>query len=383
MNLIRGTFYEFFAGAGMARAGLGGEWNCLFANDWDRKKVASYYLNWGDMPLCSDIGSLAVDTLPGRADLAWASFPCQDLSLAGGGAGLRGERSGTFWSFWELMIGLSDQGREPAIIVLENVCGTLTSHGGRDFATICRALQEGGYRFGALVIDAVLFVPQSRPRLFILAVKENIDIAEAIIDDMPGGVFHTRALKTAHSRLPRRIQENWMWWTMQPPPARSASVADIVEDNPTSVSWHTEDETLRVLAMMSEINLNKVSRAKTEGREVVGTAYKRTRRDEFGRRVQRAEVRFDGVAGCLRTPAGGSSRQLVVLVNGERVRSRLISSRESARLMGLPDDYILPSNYNEAYHLTGDGVAVPAVRHLAREILEPLLVQTAKTRVAA
>ena len=125
--------------------------------------------------------------------------------------------------------------------------------------------------------------------------------------------------------------------------------------------------------MMSPINLAKVEAAKRAGRRMVGGVYKRTRRDENGCKVQRAEVRFDDVAGCLRTPAGGSSRQLIVVVDDTRIRSRLISTRETARLMGLPDDYQLPDNYNEAYHLTGDGVALPAVRHLATHILEPIL----------
>ena len=55
------------------------------------------------------------------------------------------------------------------------------------------------------------------------------------------------------------------------------------------------------------------------------------------------------------------------------IRTRLLSPREAARLMGLSDDYLLPANYNEAYHLIGDGVAVPAVRFLAEHILEPVL----------
>jgi len=108
-------------------------------------------------------------------------------------------------------------------------------------------------------------------------------------------------------------------------------------------------------------------------RRIVGGVYKRTRRDEYGRKAQRAEIRFDDVAGCLRTPAGGSSRQVIVVVEGSSVRARLISSRETARLMGLRDSYKLPRNYNEAYHLTGDGVVVPVVRHLRKFIFEPLL----------
>ena len=109
------------------------------------------------------------------------------------------------------------------------------------------------------------------------------------------------------------------------------------------------------------------------GRRVVGCVYRRTRRDREDAKIQRAEVRFDDVAGCLRTPAGGSSRQTILVVDGETVRSRLISARETASLMGLDNDYRLPRTYSEAYHLTGDGVVVPVVRHLAAHLFEPLL----------
>jgi DNA (cytosine-5)-methyltransferase 1 len=125
--------------------------------------------------------------------------------------------------------------------------------------------------------------------------------------------------------------------------------------------------------MTSPVNLEKIRAARDAGRRVVGTLYRRTRLCEDGVKRQRAEVRFDGVAGCLRTPAGGSSRQTILIVEGGAVRSRLLSAREAARLMGLPEDYELPPNYNEAYHLVGDGVAVPVVRHLAANLLEPLL----------
>lgn len=378
-------FYEFFAGAGMVRAGLGERWQCLFANDIDPKKAAAYRLNWGaDGYLLGDIADLTADDLPGRADLAWASFPCQDLSLAGCGAGLQGERSGTFWQFQRLMPALGRQRRAPTLLVLENVCGALVSHDGNDFTAICRALQEGGYRCGALVADAALFVPQSRPRLFVIAVREDAAIPARLAGAGPSGAFHPQTIETAWRRLPDALKENWIWWTASaPPPRRTIDFSDLIEDDPADVPWHTPAETARLLAMMSEINLKKLRQAERMGRRIAGTAYKRTRRDETGRKAQRVEVRFDGIAGCLRTPAGGSSRQIVIVVENRNVRSRLMSSRETARLMGLPDDYILPDNYNEAYHLTGDGVAVPVVRFLAREIFEPALAQTVKIRAAA
>ena len=379
-----GTFYEFFAGGGMARAGLGERWRCLFANDFDRRKAAAYARNWGGAHFfCGDVRNVTANDLPGAADLAWASFPCQDLSLAGAGAGLKGERSGAFRPFWRLMTALADEARAPSAIVLENVCGTLSSRGGKDFTTICEALRGGGYRFGALVIDAVRFVPQSRPRLFMVAARARLPVPDALCDAEPGKLFHPRSLRGAFERLPEDLKEPWIWWRLPEPSARNAGFADILEEHPRDAPWHTPARTQKLLDMMSETNLAKVRAAKREGGRAVGAVYKRTRRDGAGRKAQRAEARFDGVAGCLRTPAGGSSRQLVLAVEGRKARSRLLSGRETARLMGLPDDYILPDNYNEAYRLTGDGVVVPVVRFLAETLLEPLVLRGIEAREAA
>lgn len=368
------TFYEFFAGGGMARAGLGRNWRCLFANDFDPKKGATYKANWGGKQLrIEDVAQLAAGDLPAAADLAWASFPCQDLSLAGAGAGLEGERSGTFWPFWDLMRQLGKEGRGPRVVVLENVCGAITSHAGKDFAAICSALAGAGYRFGAVVIDAAHFLPHSRPRLFIIGVAGGNPIPKALQGTSFDPQWHTDALAQAYETLSGRVKAKWVWWRLPQPAPRRQNFVDIIEDEPDCVAWHTAAETKRLLAMMSGVNIAKVKAAQQSGQRMVGGVYKRTRKNEAGEKVQRAEVRFDDVAGCLRTPVGGSSRQSIVVVDGKRIRSRLLSPREAARLMGLSDDYILPPNYNEAYHVAGDGVAVPVVRFLAKNILEPVL----------
>ena len=381
------SFYEFFAGAGMARAGLGKQWDCLFANEFDVKKTAIYNTNWPtpDILKVGDVGKLKASDVPGRADLVWASFPCQDLSLAGAGAGLRGDRSGTFWPFWRLIQALIADGRAPRLIVLENVCGTLTSHGGKDFSAICATYANAGYRFGGLIVDAVHFVPQSRPRLFIIGVRQDVPLPSGLAEPNPSdfSLWQTRGLLTAFSALSPQLKEKWIWWNLPRPVPRKKVFAELVEGNPSGVQWHTANQTAKLLRMMSDVNRAKVEKAKRGGYRMVGTIYKRTRLDELGRKVQRAEVRFDDVAGCLRTPAGGSSRQLIVIVDGETVRSRLISPRETAQLMGLHEGYALPTNYNEAYHLTGDGVAVPVVRHLARHIFAPVLMPRRALRVAA
>lgn len=378
-------FYEFFAGGGMAREGLGEGWTCRFANDFDAKKGFAYQTNWGTGGelTVGDIRDLDAKTMPGWPDLVWGSFPCQDLSLAGVGAGLAGERSGTFYPFWDVVRGLAKDGRAPKMVAVENVCGALTSHGGEDFKAICRTFAEAGYRYGALVINADLFVPQSRPRLFVIGVQADVEIASELLSPEPIEPFHTRALCRAIGELPPEAREHLIWWNVPTPERRANTFADLIEEQPESVEWHNQAETKKLLDMMSPVNHAKVDAAKRAGRRMVGGVYRRTRFDENGAKVQRAEVRFDDVAGCLRTPAGGSSRQIILVIDGHRVRSRLISARETARLMGLPDTYVLPRRYNDAYHLTGDGVAAPVVRHLARHVFEPVIAAAERQREVA
>lgn len=375
-------FLEFFAGGGMARAGLGDGWTCAFANDFDPKKAASYRANWGDDDLfVGDVGDVHPDQIAGQADLAWASFPCQDLSLAGDYVGLTGERSGTFWLFWRLMKQLEKVGRAPRSVVLENVYGALTSHNGDDFRAIARAFSGAGYQFGALVIDASLFLPQSRPRLFFIGIRAGEPLPMMFRESEPSDIWHPKALRAAHASLSVSARSRWVWWSPSIPAQRNQNFSDIIEDSPTTVRWHTAAETARLIAMMSPTNLAKLVLAKrataVSGGRLVGGVYRRTREG-----IQRAEIRFDDVAGCLRTPVGGSSRQTVVIVTNGKVRSRLLSPREAARLMGLPDEYILPDNYNQAYHLAGDGVAVPVVRHIARDLLEPILLPSLRIQKA-
>jgi len=223
------------------------------------------------------------------------------------------------------------------------------------------------------VINAALFVPQSRPRLFMIGVREDVAVDPALLAPGPIPPFHTPGLQRALGRVSPAALKRMIWWNVPAPPRRNDTFADLIEENPDSIAWHSDAERNQILGMMSPINRAKVEAAKRAGRRMVGGIYRRTRLDERGVKVQRAEVRFDDVAGCLRTPAGGSSRQVIMVVDGKQVRTRLISSRETARLMGLGDDYKLPKNYNEAYHLTGDGVAVHVVRHLAEHVFEPLL----------
>jgi DNA (cytosine-5)-methyltransferase 1 len=389
--MLERTYLEFFAGGGMARAGLGESWRCLFANDFDQMKVQTYRANWGRGDIRhKDVASLALSDLPAHAvDLVWASFPCQDLSLAGSYRGLGREhdnvatRSGAFWPFWKLIRGLVQDGRAPSAIVLENVYGCLRSREGKDFASIASALAQLDYRFGAAVIDAAHFVPQSRPRVFFMAFRGDQVIPPSLIAEGPQESWHPAALIEAYAGVTTAAKRNWIWWSIPCPLARNSALAELIEDAPTAVKWHAAAHTNYILDLMSPLNRNKVADAIRTGRKVVGAVYRRTRREENGIKRQRAEVRFDDVAGCLRTPAGDSSRQVILVVEGKTVRSRLLSPREAARLMGLDDDYLLPKRYNHAYHVCGDGVCVPLVRHIAEHVLEPVLWDCESLELAA
>ena len=355
------TFLDFFAGAGLVRLGLEPSWLCTWANDIDAKKQEVYEAEFGAGEFAlGDVASVATDSLPAGADMAWASFPCQDLSLAGSRKGMKAERSGTYWEFWRLMRESLNRGERPPLIVIENVVGMLY---GSDFPILCESLAALGMQFGPLVIDARKFLPQSRPRVFVVAVDSRVDCSLMVNEEADETVpWFPKAVRSAYEKMPEALGESWRWWKLPEPSCSVPPVEEMVEETPTSVGWHEPDETARLLGMMTPLNLEKTNLAVKQGPSV-GFLYKRIRGG-----VQRAEVRFDGVAGCLRTPQGGSSRQIVLVID-DGPRSRLLSPREAARLMGVPDSFWLPAKYNDAYRAIGDGVAVPVVRWLSDRLL--------------
>jgi DNA (cytosine-5)-methyltransferase 1 len=376
------SYYEFFAGGGMVRAALGPNWACAFANDYDRLKADTYKRNFGDAEFVfGDIHGLDAQDLPGRVDLAWASFPCQDLSCAGAGQGI-GEagqlartRSGTFWPFVALMRALKAKRRAPKIIVLENVLGLLTTNSGEEFRSVAVTLCGLGYRIGAIVVDARHFVPQSRPRLFVVGISERVSAPREVKMDGPMAPWHPDPLTKVWRDLPPRVRRKWIWLHPGAPPTASKILADIVSDRPKDANWHTPAQTCRLIGLMSPIHRRKLRDAKLAGVRKVATLFLRMRL-ENGANLQRAEISFSDVAGCLRTPKGGGSRPRVVVVRGAEVRSRLLSPREAASLMGLDSAYALPVAYESAFRVLGDGVVVPAVRFIRDRILEPVLAGT-------
>lgn len=362
-------FLEFFAGGGFARLGLGRKWQCLLANDHDPKKAAIYRDNWGKRAILEcDVRDVSLQNITSPIDLVWASFPCQDVSQAGAGAGLGGKNSGTFWPFWQHVVDLKKRGEPPKIIVLENVCGLVTSDQGRDLNSICRALEQCDYRFGALVIDTALFLPQSRKRMFMVGVRDDVDVPVSLISHSPK-IFHSDILTRAHRNYLDVPPHRWIWWDPKPPRVKVPDLIDLLD---AQANWHTRRQTTELLDLMSKQTRQKIKSIAASGLTQTGTLYRRMRTED-GKRIQRAEVRFDGLAGCLRAPTGGSSKQIVIEVSSDRVRTRHLTARESLRLMGVRDSYKVDAGENDAYKLAGEGVAVPVVKYLNHNLFVPIL----------
>lgn len=338
------TMHEFFAGSGLVAYGLKGMFSPIWANDISEQKAAVYEANFGlDHFQLGNIADVQGNKLP-FAHLSWASFPCQDLSLAGTLGGIHASRSGLVWEWLRV---LDEMDQKPQILSLENVSGLLSTNGGDNYRALHMALVERGYRCGAIVLNASCFVPQSRPRVFVIAVQHNCTIPIGLRGEGPCWL-HNKAASELGRSLP-----SWIWWQTEKPPRRKKSLKDIVEDGVP----FDKDSVLRLVPARHQIKLDQHD-------AVYATGYRRTRHGE-----QQLELRFDGIAGCLRTPEGGSSKQyLVVKKNGE-THARLLTVREAARLMGAPDSFLLPGSYNDGYKAMGDAVAMPVAQFIGERFL--------------
>lgn len=370
------TALEFFAGSGLVRHGLSAEFSVTWANDNCSKKAAVYSANAPRHPLhLGSITAVVGQELP-SADLAWASFPCQDLSLAGNLTGLgRGTRSGLFWEWIRVLDELTGAGKKPPVLVAENVVGFLVANDGLHFKRAYAAMRARGYLVGAVVIDARHFLPQSRQRAFMIAVSDELPINE-FVRLGPDPLFHPDMVVRAATNV---RDPEWVWWSLPSPSLPVAPFDDLCERDG---DWFSAHKTARLIRMLSDHNRAKLDCAIASGDFLAGTGYMRTRPNAKGRKVQRLELRFDGIAGCLRTPEGGSSRQIVIAVDKGKVKARLMSVRECARLMGAPESFLLPGSYNDGYRAMGDGVAVPVTRWLSRHLLGPLATLTRRVRAA-
>lgn len=338
------TMHEFFAGSGLVAYGLKDMFAPVWANDISSQKANVYDANFhSDHFLLADIKNVRGTDLP-YAHLSWASFPCQDLSLAGSIGGIDACRSGLVWEWLRVLDEIIEK---PRVLLVENVSGLLSTNGGNNYRKLHMALIERGYDCGAIVLNASHFLPQSRPRVFVIAVRHGCHIPEELMSSGPCWLHNKTAAELGKS-LP-----GWIWWYVEKPPRRHTTLKDIIEvDVPFD-----KDGVIRLIPEKHKSTLNKHD-------SIYATGYRRTRHGQ-----QQLELRFDGLAGCLRTPEGGSSKQFLVVKKNRETHARLLTVREAARLMGAPDSFILPGTYNDGYKAMGDAVALPVARFIGEKFL--------------
>lgn len=360
------TCAEYFAGIGLVRLGLEqAGWKVVFSNDWAHSKFEMYSAHFKDASKhykVQDIFSICPADIPNTL-LATASFPCIDLSLAGKLEGISGQHSSAFWGFTQI---LDRQVNKPKLVLLENVAGWLTSNGGQDFRITIQELNRLGYACDIFTIDASHFVPQSRPRIFVVGVQTFNVKQDIFVFSKRSSSLKTKALEKA---VIANFDLHWHFLEVPSLPNKLAFDLGLVVENISDDDdrWWSEDEVKRHLDMMSNANLTYLEGLQNSPVCSYCPMYRRVRE---GR--QRAELRKDGLAGCLRTARGGSSRQMLVKVGRGAIKMRLMTPREYARLQGVPDDYPIPSQTNQAITGFGDAVCVPVIAWIAENILNPL-----------
>ena len=366
--LLQRTFAEFFAGIGLMRIGLERQgWSVAFANDIDEQKYAMYRGHFGENGnhfLLDDIYNVTADQIP-PVTLATASFPCNDLSLAGAREGLGGRHSGAFWGFTDLLEKMAHY--RPPLVLLENVTGFLTSHGGLDFESALLELNRLHYGVDTFILDAARFVPQSRQRLFVVGTRLDMFRPQYAKEPLRFYESDSRPKALADFIFSHPGIE-WQIRDLPGLPKSNTKLADILEELPNDASeWWSSERADYLLNQMS-IRHRQWADTMISGLDYTyGTIFRRVRNGK-----SMAELRIDAIAGCLRTPRGGSGRQILFRAGKGEYAARLLTPRECARLMGA-DDYQISVSLNQALFGFGDAVCVPAVEWIAQNYLDPLI----------
>lgn len=357
---MRKTAAEFFAGIGLVRLAIEeAGFDVVFANDIEPTKYALYAANFDASHfVLGDVRHVKGDEVP-SVDLATASFPCTDLSLAGWRKGLNGEHSSMFWEFGRVLEEMAD--RRPQVVMLENVASLASSGRGRDLGCVIEELNRLGYWCDLVQLDARWWVPQSRARLFVVG---SMDRPATSKEPEPSRIRPpwVRNFVAEHPEL------RMMSRPIPPPPDGRTTLASVVESlSAGDPRWW---DSLRLDRFLTALSPSQTGRLRdlVESSDVSWrTAYRRTR---CGRPMW--EIRPDAISGCLRTARGGSSRQALVEAGCGEVRVRWMTPREYARLMGAPNYRLDKVTENQALFGLGDAVCVLAVEWLARNYLAPL-----------
>lgn len=326
------TFVDLFAGIGGVRMGfesVGG--TCIFTSEWNEYSKKTYQTNFGkDHPFIGDIVPFPAEDIP-KHDILLAGFPCQPFSIAGVSKknalgrphGFECTTQGTLFFDVARIIAA----KKPKAFLLENVKNLLSHDKGNTFKVILETLRdELGYDVHYKVIDGQSWVPQHRERIIIVGFKK----------------------------------ENTFSWDDLVIPEKKLILKDIL---------HSEDgsedaEEPYTVGEKAKVHSKYVLSDKLWAYLQAYAEKHRAKGNGFGYGL----VTENDIARTLSARYYKDGSEILVS-RGRGKNPRRLTPRECARLMGFPDDYIIPVSDTQAYRQFGNSVVVPVIKEVAKIVV--------------
>jgi DNA (cytosine-5)-methyltransferase 1 len=314
------TFIDLFAGIGGFRIAMQRhQGECVFSSEWDKMAQRTYYANFGEIPFGDITKNETKMWIPEKFDVLCGGFPCQPFSIAGVSKknslgrkhGFEDERQGNlFFHIAEII-----EKHRPKAFFLENVKNLVSHDKGNTFKIIRGTLESLGYSFHWKVLNGKHFVPQHRERTFMVGFDADI--------------YKHRE----HFEFPEL------------PPANK-KIKDILEEEPEPKYTLTN-------------HLWKYLQDYAQKHKEKGNG--------FGYGL----VNMDGISRTMsaRYYKDGSE----ILIPQEGHNPRRLTIRESARLQGYPDHFVVDAvSMNQGYKQFGNSVVVPLIEAIGEKIVEVL-----------
>ena len=303
------TFVDLFSGIGgfrIALERLGCE--CVFSSEIDEYSRQTYEANF-DGFVHGDITKVEVKDIPSH-DILVGGFPCQAFSIAGvskNNSMGRGHGFEHVKGYLFFDILRILKSKKPQAFLLENV-SNLQHHGkGKTWQIMQDCLTQLGYSLHWKIIDASLIVPQSRKRIFIVGLRDQANFEFPHIEQV------------------------------------STKLGDILEDQ--------VEEKYTLKKTWDYLQEHKIMHKKAGN----GFGYSIFNADSIKTRTLTARYHKDGSE---------------ILIEQIGKNPRKLTPRECSRLMGFPDDFIIPVSNTRAYQQFGNSVVPGIVEEIAKKILE-------------
>ena len=370
------SYISFFAGGGGSSAGYklaGGD--CRFVNEFQQVAVNTYLANWPGTPhICGDIKNITGKKIMemtglevGELDILDGSPPCPPFSMSGT------KQKG--WNKEKVAYGMKQQNIEdltwemiritsemkPKVVICENVKGLTMDYAKQHLDRMCADFEKEGYTTTYKVLNGIHFgVPQKRQRVFIVSVRN--DVLDKI--GMPWMLIS--------SIFPESANEE---------PTIEDAIGDLRLDNENSIEAYELCESMKTSAKykwLKRLEKNP-DRVVSVGDDVVGPWYEKViaHRKKMGKSIPEAKHSFYQ---SRRVPWNQASHTLSeqgmmtsLAVHLHPEEDRVFTTKEGARIMTLPEDYINTGTLNERLARIGLMVAPMMMKYLAESIYEKVL----------